>query len=33
VNVEMNEITIDNDWNEKRVAEFLTVAFEVYEGY
>jgi hypothetical protein len=32
-NVKMNEITIDNDWNDDRVGEFLTAALEVYETY
>jgi len=33
VNVEMNSTTLDNDWNEDRVGEFLSTAFEVYEAY
>jgi hypothetical protein len=32
-NVKMNEITLDNDWNDERVGEFLSAALEVYEAY
>lgn len=32
-NVEMNDIALDNDWNEERVGEFLSVALVVYEAY
>jgi hypothetical protein len=33
VNVEMNEITLDGDWDETSVGEFLSAAYHVYEAY
>ena len=31
--IAMNELTLDGEWNEEIVAEFLTTAYPVYEAF